>query len=357
MSGSLSLEAIADLVGGRLVGNGETVVTGIAPVDEAGPDELAFLAGRKYLRFVEEAACAAFLVAEDLEEDLPDAVLAVVVPEPYPALRLLQHHFFPEPEWAPGVHPTAVLGPGVEIGPGVAIGPYAVLGEDVHVGDGCRIGAHCVLGPGTTVGAGSLLHPQVVTYAGTTIGRDVIIHSGTRLGVDGFGYTFVDGHHAKMPQVGQCVIEDGVEIGANSTVDRGSLGHTRIGAGSKVDNLVHIAHNVRVGALSLMAALVGISGSSRLGTGVVIGGQAGVGNQAEIGDGATIAGRGGVMSDVPAGETFSGFPARPHAEAMKGHANVRRIPKLVARLRKLEREVARLRDSAPASSSEDADKE
>jgi UDP-3-O-[3-hydroxymyristoyl] glucosamine N-acyltransferase len=355
MSGSLSLEAIADLVGGRLVGNGAIAVTGIAPVDEAGPDELAFLAGRKYVRHVDTSACAAFLVAEELEEDLPEAVSAVVVSEPYPALRALQHHFFPVAEWAPGVHPTAVLGSGVELGSGVAIGPYAVLGEDVHVGAGCRIGAHCVLGPRTRIGEGSRLHPQVVTYAGTTIGRDVIIHSGTRLGVDGFGYTFVDGHHAKMPQVGQCVIEDGVEIGANATVDRGSLGHTRIGAGSKVDNLVHIAHNVRVGALSLMAALVGVSGSSRLGTGVVLGGQSGVGNQAEIGDGATIAGRGGVMSDVPAGETFSGFPARPHAEAMKGHANVRRIPKLVTRLRKLEREVARLRDAGGASSREDVE--
>jgi UDP-3-O-[3-hydroxymyristoyl] glucosamine N-acyltransferase len=355
MSGSLSLEAIADLVGGRLVGDGAAVVTGIAPVDEAGPDELAFLAGRKYLRHVDEAACAAFLVAEDLESDLPNAVLAIVVSDPYPALRALQHHFFPEAEWVPGVHPTAVLGSGVEIGPGVAIGPYAVLGEEVHIGAGCRIGAHCVLGARTTVGEGSRLHPQVVTYAGTTIGRDVIIHSGTRLGVDGFGYTFVDGHHAKMPQVGQCVIEDGVEIGANSTVDRGSLGHTRIGAGSKVDNLVHIAHNVRVGALSLMAALVGISGSSRLGKGVVVGGQAGIGNQADVGDGVTVAARGGVTSDVSAGETVSGFPARPHAEAMKGHANIRRIPKLVTRLRKLEREVARLRDAGSASSGEDAE--
>lgn len=356
MSGSLSLGAIADLVGGRLVGDGARVVTGIAPVDEAESDALAFLAGRRYVRYAAESRCAAFLVSDDLATDLPDGAAAVVVSDPYPALRVLQQHFFPEAEWAPGVHPTAVLGRGVELGEGVEVGPYAVLGDRVRIGAGCRIGAHCVLGEGSTVGDGSRLHPHVVTYEGTDIGRDVIVHSGARLGVDGFGYTFVDGRHAKMPQVGRCVIEDGVEIGANSTIDRGSLGHTRIGAGSKLDNLVHVAHNVRIGALSLLAAMVGISGSSRLGKGVVVGGQAGIGNQAGVGDGARVAAQSGVMGDVPPGETVSGYPARPHREDLKRHANARRIPKILERLGAVEREVERLaRGREAASSVEDAE--
>ena len=212
------------------------------------------------------------------------------------------------------------------------------------------------IGSGTVVGDRSRLHPHVVAYDGTVIGRDVIIHSGARLGVDGFGYTWVDGHHAKMPQVGQCVIEDGVEIGANVTVDRGSLGDTRIGAGSKVDNLVHIAHNVRIGARSLLAALVGISGSTRVGKGVVMGGQSGIGNQASVGDGVTIGARSAVIGDVPAGTTVSGYPARPHREDLKRHANVSRIPKIHERLRKVERDVGRLStqsSSGSASSGED----
>ena len=359
MSGSLSLEAIADLVGGRLVGDGSCVVTGIAPVDEAEPDSLAFLAGRRYVRYAGASRCAAFLVADELAPDLPDGASAVVVTDPYPALRALQHHFYPEPAWTAGVHPTAVLGHGVLIDDNVEIGPYAVVGDGVRIGAGSRIGAHCVLGAGTTVGDGTRLHPHVVTYEATTIGREVIVHAGARLGVDGFGYTFVDGRHAKMPQVGRCVIEDGVEIGANTTVDRGSLGDTRIGAGSKLDNLVHVAHNVRIGALSLLAAMVGISGSSRLGKGVVVGGQAGIGNQASVGDGARVAGQSGVIGDVPAGETVSGYPARPHREDLRKHAHVSRIPKILERLATLERAVVpggHRSDPDEASSDGDADR-
>jgi UDP-3-O-[3-hydroxymyristoyl] glucosamine N-acyltransferase len=358
MSGSLSLEAIADLVGGRLVGDGSVVVTGIAPVDEAGPGHLAFLAARRYVRHAATTDGAGFLVSEELESELPSGASAVVVSDAYPSLRTLLQHFFPEPEWTPGVHPTAVLGRGVELGEGVEIGPYAVLQDNVRVGDGCRIGAHCVLGPGTVVGAHTRLHPHVVAYAQTLIGRDVIVHSGARLGVDGFGYTYLDGRHAKMPQVGRCLIEDGVEIGANTTIDRGSLGDTRIGAGVKIDNLVHVAHNVRIGALSLLAALVGIAGSTRIGKGVWLGGQAGVGNQLEIGDGARVAVQSGVMGDVPPGETVSGYPARPHREDLKKHANMRRIPKIITRLRSLEAKVAEFSEGesgTAASSAEDAD--
>jgi UDP-3-O-[3-hydroxymyristoyl] glucosamine N-acyltransferase len=169
------------------------------------------------------------------------------------------------------------------------------------------------------------------------------VHSGTCLGVDGFGYTLVDGQHAKMPQVGRCVIEDGVEIGANTAIDRGSLGDTRVGSGTKIDNLVHLAHNVRIGARSLLAAMVGIAGSTRVGEGVWLGGQAGVRNQVGIGDGARVAVQAGVTKDIPAGDTVSGSPARSHREALRRDASVGRIPSLTKRIAAIEKAIEQLR--------------
>lgn len=342
MAGPLSLEAIADLVGGRLVGEGALIIDGVAPVDEAEPSRIGFLAARRYVKYAADSQAGAFLVSTELETALPDAASRIVVEDAYPALRALLEHFHPEPGWHPTIHPTAVLGREVELGAGVDVGPYAVLESGVRVGDGCRIGAHCVIGQGTTIGARTRLHPHVVTYHDTVIGADVVVHSGTRLGADGFGYTFMDGRHAKIPQVGRCVIEDGVEIGANAAIDRGSLGDTRVGTGTKIDNLVHLAHNVRIGAMSLVAAMVGVAGSTRIGKGVWLGGQAGVRNQVEIGDGARVAVQAGVTRDVPAGETVSGFPARPHREALVKEANVGRIPRLLERIRRLEADVKRL---------------
>lgn len=333
---ALSLARAAEMVDGRLEGNGEIGIQGVAPLDEAGPREMAFLAQRRYSRFLTASRAGAFLVSPELEGLLPDGSARVVVADPYPALRLLLAHFHPEPALGADVHRTAVLGRGVRLGEGVRIGPYAVLEEGVSVGAGTRIGAHCVLGERTVVGDRSVLHPHVVTYADTRIGSGVVLHSGARIGSDGFGYTLVDGEHAKMPQVGRAVVEDDVEIGANTTVDRGSLGDTVIGTGSKIDNLVQVAHNVRIGARSLLAALVGIAGSTHIGEGVWIGGRASAINHLDIGDGAQVAFGSTVMRDVPAGETVSGSPSRPHREQMRRQALVGRLDKLVERVRRLE---------------------
>jgi UDP-3-O-[3-hydroxymyristoyl] glucosamine N-acyltransferase len=339
---TLRLGEVADLVGGRCVGDPEHEVTGIAPVDESEPGHIAYLAAERYVQYAAECSAGAFLVSEELLHAVPSGVHAVVVADPYPALQRLLVHLHPDEREPAKIHPTAVIEEGVVLGTGVTIGPYAVLERGVTVGNGTRIGAHAVLGAGTTVGSNSNLHPHVVTYHDTVIGDDVQIQSGARLGADGFGYTLIDGEHRKIPHVGRLVIGDGVEIGANTAIDRGSLGNTRIGQGVKIDNLVHIAHNVRIGARSLVAALVGIAGSTRVGTGVWFGGQSGAVNQLEIGDGARITVKAGVTSNVPAGETMFGFPARPHWEGLQREASIGRVPKLKTQVADLEMKVRRL---------------
>lgn len=339
---ALTLEQVAELVGGRVEGDRTLEVRGVAPVDEASSDDLALLVLKRYERYARESAARGFLVSEATLGSVPEGRSAVVSDDPYPALRRLLVELFPEEPMPAGVHPTAVVGRGVELGEEVHIGPYAVLADGVCIGARSIIGAHSVVGRDTYIGERTRLHPHVVVYPRSVVGSDVILHSGARVGADGFGYTFVDGEHRKMPQVGRAVIEDGVEIGANTTVDRGSVGDTVVGAGTKIDNLVMVAHNVKIGAFSLLAGLVGIAGSTRLGKRAWVGGQAGLINHLNVGDDARIAVASRVMRDVPAGETVSGDPARPHREDLRRQAQLGRLPKLVARVERLEAELERL---------------
>ncbi len=339
MDRALTLAQVAERTGGRVEGDRERRVVDVAPVAEAGPGELGLLAERRYLRRAAAGDAGALLVSEDLSGEVERPADRVVVNDPHRALVTLLGHFHPAPDPEPGVHPTAVLGAGVRLGREVTVGPYAVVDEGARVEDRARVGAHCVIGRGSVVGEDSVLHPHVVLYAGSTVGRRVTLHSGVRVGVDGFGYVLVDGEHRKVPQVGGCVIGDDVEVGANTCLDRGSVGRSEVGSGTKIDNLVHLGHNVRIGERSVVVAQVGVSGSTRIGNGVALGGQAGVGGHAEIGDGARIGGQAGVLGDVPAGETWSGYPARPHGEAMRAAALGHRLPELFRRLRALEQKL------------------
>jgi UDP-3-O-[3-hydroxymyristoyl] glucosamine N-acyltransferase len=346
---SLSLDEVASLVGGRVEGDGAFCVAAIRPIDEAGPSELGFLAAKRYVRFAATARAGAVLVSTEFLHAVPDGVPRVVVDNAHGVLAALIERLHPSPQPKAGVHPTAVLGDGVQLGTGVLVGPYAVLGDGVVVGGGSRIDAHVVLGSSVRIGADCHIHPRVVVYPGATLGDRVVVHSGACLGSDGFGYTFVDGAHRKVPQVGGCIIGDDVEIGANTTIDRGSIGDTVLGNGVKVDNLVQIAHNVKIGPHSLLAALVGVAGSTRIGTGVWLGGQAGAIGHLDIGDGAKIAVATKVLRDVKAGETVSGHPARPHRDDLRRQAHVNRLPKLVERVEALEAEVRRLRGEEDTS--------
>ncbi|MDT8340266.1 MAG: UDP-3-O-(3-hydroxymyristoyl)glucosamine N-acyltransferase [Longimicrobiales bacterium] len=340
----ITLREAAALTGGRLEGEGDLVIRRPAPLETAQGDELAPLAERRFLDAARTSRAGAFLVSEALAEALDDSRPRVVVADAREALLPLLERLVTVPIPAPpGVHPTAVLGKGVRLADGVRIGPYAVLGDGVAVGAGTQVGAHCVLGPGARIGGGCRLHPHVVLYPGTVLGDRVEVHAGARLGSDGFGYVRCEGAYRKVPQVGGCVLEDDVEVGANSCVDRGALGDTVVGRGSKLDNLVHVAHNVHLGQGVAMAALSGIAGSTTVGAGAQFGGQAGAVGHLRIGAGARIAAQAGVIGDVEEGAEVAGYPARDLRRQMRASAAGARLPEALGRLRALERQVAALR--------------
>ena len=315
----------------------DTEVRGVAPIGDAEPDQLGFLADRRYLGAISETRAGALLVSRELTELLPaDSRPRLVVKDAHVALVSILDTLFPEEAEAPEVHASAVLGRGVRLGTGVRIGPYAVIESEAEVHDGAKIGAHCVIGSGARVGKDTILHPHVVIYPRATVGERVILHAGVRIGVDGFGYAFRDGEQGKVPQVGGCVIANDVEVGANSTIDRGSIGETRVDAGAKLDNLVHLGHNVVVGPNAMLAGQVGVAGSSRIGSGVFAGGQAGVSGHLTVGDGAKLAAQAGITGDIAEGETVMGFPARPRAQFLRSTAAQGRVLELLQRVRTLE---------------------
>jgi len=332
---SLTAGDVARLVGGRLEGDATRVVRAVAPLDRASSEDVTFLAAARYAPLLERSSPGLVLVTAELESAAAGAAARVVVEKPHEALlALLPLLYRPAPR-VPGIHPTAVIGRGARIGDDVTIDAYAVIGDRATVGARAWIGSHCALGAATMVGEDSRLHPHVTLYEGAVVGRRVALHSGVRIASDGFGYVYRDNRHEKIPHVGRCVIEDDVEIGANTTLDRGSVDDTVVGAGTKIDNLVHIGHNVRIGRLCLLMAQVGISGSAHIEDGCILAGQAGIGGHLTIGKGARIGGQAGVFGDVPAGQTWSGYPARPHREALRAQAALFKLPSLLRGLERL----------------------
>lgn len=320
-------------------GGDDPEITGVAPLERAGPNDLSFLANPRYLAYFQQSRAGVILVRSGQEGVDRDGGATIHVEDVHRALATALAHLYPEVAPEPGIHPTAVIAEDAELGEGVSVGPYAVIESGARLGARVRVGSHSVVGRGCELGDDVVLHDHVTLYPGVRIGPRSILHSGVRAGVDGFGYVVVDGAHRKVPQVGACVIGADVEIGANTTIDRGSIGATEIGDGVKIDNLVHIGHNVRIGPHSIVVAQVGIAGSTIVGRGVTLAGQAGLAGHLTVGDGATIAAQAGVIGDVPAGATYSGYPARPHKEAMRAQAALFRLPKVLQRLNDLERKL------------------
>jgi len=328
---------VAALTGGRLVGSADTSVGGMAPLDRAGSGDLSFFAHRRYLPAFQQSRASVVLCAPEFAETPRGPACRIVVADPHVALLTVIPVLYPEPVRQAGIHSTAVIGAGARWEDPVTIGPHAVLGAAVRLGRNVGIGAGCVLGDGVVLGDDVLLHPHVVCYSGTVVGNRVTLHAGVRLGSDGFGY--VPGRSGerprKIPQIGRCIVGDDVEIGANTTIDRGSVDDTVIGAGTKVDNLVQVGHNVHIGERCIIAGQAGIAGSTHLDDDVFIGGQAGVSDHVRIGRGARILVQGGVIGDIGAGATVSGYPARSHRDVLRAQGVLNRLSRIAAELEAL----------------------
>jgi UDP-3-O-[3-hydroxymyristoyl] glucosamine N-acyltransferase len=334
---------LADLalrVEGRVEGDPERAVESIQTLETAGPGDLSFLNHVRYRKQAEASGAGALLLTPALASAFQARDLLLVDDPPY-ALALLLQLFHPRPAPAPGVHPTAVIEAGAAVDPSARVGPYAVIGEASRIGPGAAIGAHVVVGRECQVGARAVVHPHVVLYDRTEVGEGSEIHAGAVLGSDGFGYATRRGVHHKVPQVGRVVVEAEVEVGANTTIDRATLGETRIGAGTKIDNLVQVGHNVQVGRAAILCGQAGIAGSSRLGDGVVLAGQAGVGGHLTLGDRVQVAAKSAALSSVEPGATVAGIPAidmgKWRREVVLRSRLERRLADLAKRLAELER--------------------
>lgn len=330
----MRVDEIARLVGGRVEGDAGREIHAVASLETAAEDDLSFAEGGRGLKRAADSRAGCVLIQQG---EVIAGQTAIAVAHPKMAFIRAAAALCPAPIATPGIHPTASLAADVRLGNDVTIGPYAVVERGASVGDQSWLGAGVFLGANVSLGAGCLLHPRVTVYAGVQMGNRVVVHAGAVLGSEGFGYVFADGRYHKFPQLGQLIIEDDVEIGSNSTIDRGSLGTTVIGEGAKIDSLVQIAHNVEIGRHTVIAAQTGISGSSIIGDYVVMGGQVGVGDHALIGEGVILGGQAGVLPKkaVPKRYTMWGTPARPLTEVKKLHAYLSRLPELARKVKEL----------------------
>ena len=338
----LTLTEIAALIGARLEGDGSRQVSGPASLEDATRDEVSFLAEARLAARLETTAAAAVVVVDGVARKRDDLAL-LHCDDPQQAFNRIVEAFAPgRTAPTPGVHPTVVLGDGVEIDPSASIGPYCVLGPGASIAAGVVLHPQVTLGEGCVIGAGSVLHPGVVLYAHVTMGAGCIVHAGSVIGADGFGFEPTRAGWIKTPQGGTVIIEDEVEIGANVTIDCARFKATRICRGVKIDNLVHVAHNCHVGEGAMLIAQSGVAGSTRIGARAILAGKAGVSGHLVIGDGARIGGAAAVFRDVPAGEDWWGVPAVPKAQAIRQWKNQDRIQRLKRALRSIEERVERL---------------
>jgi UDP-3-O-[3-hydroxymyristoyl] glucosamine N-acyltransferase len=333
---------IARIVGGELSGDPEQMVTGLAGIREAAPGDVTFLASPKYQAAVKTTRASVLIVAGDLDVSFNGTVIRVGNPAEAFA-RLVEQVAPPPVTYQPGIHPSAVIASSAELGKKVSIQPHVVIEEGAVIGDRTVIGAGSYVGSECRLGVDCLIYPQVSLRERTSLGDRVILHGGVVLGADGFGFESVQGAHKKIPQVGVVEVGDDVEIGANTAIDRGRFGRTRVGKGTKIDNLVQIGHNCVIGDHCIICGLVGIAGSTIIGNQVTIAGQVGIAGHLTIGDKSIIMAQAGVTKDVPPGSVMLGAPAVPHKEFKHINAALQRLPETVAKIRELELQLAELR--------------
>jgi UDP-3-O-[3-hydroxymyristoyl] glucosamine N-acyltransferase len=344
MSVSISFTAaqIAEQLHGEVIGDGSAQLTGFAPADSAKVGDLTFAEKPAYFAAADQSAATAVLVSDAFESSKK---VLIRVPNARIAMARALPLFFPAEKYTQGVHPSAVIDPSAQIDPTAYIGPHSVVGAKVRIGARSVLMGGNYIGRECQIGDDVCLHPNVVTYAKSQIGHRVTIHASSVIGSDGYGYVLDEGRHRKMLQVGNVIIHDEVEIGANAAIDRATLGSTVIGQGTKIDNLVHIAHNVVIGRNCIIMGQAGFAGSTRLGDYCVIAAQAGIAGHLKLGNQAMVGAKSGVMRDVPDGAKVLGLPAGPEKEIKRQIIAVTQLPELIRRVRALEKQVERL--SAP----------
>jgi UDP-3-O-[3-hydroxymyristoyl] glucosamine N-acyltransferase len=340
---SLRVDTLAGELSGELIGDGSVELSGLSSLADAGPADMTFYSDLRYRKVLESTRAGALITKEPISElDIPQ----IVHPDPFLAFMELVNVFFPVPASEPGVHPLAHVSDSAEVGDNATVSPFASIGERSIVGRGTVIHPGVYVGADVTIGEGCTLWPNVVVREGCRVGARVILGPGSVIGGDGFGFARREGKFLKVRHVGTVEIEDDVEIGANAAIDRGTLGKTVIRRGVKIDNLVHVAHNVEVGEDSAMAAQSGVSGSTVIGKRVLMGGQVGMVDHLTIGDDAILVAQSGVIGNISEGSMVSGYPARPHQEVLKSTAEVRALSKLRKKVRELEKQVRALQKKA-----------
>jgi UDP-3-O-[3-hydroxymyristoyl] glucosamine N-acyltransferase len=349
-----SLDEIAALVNGVVVGDTGVRITGLNGIREAALGDLTFLGSPRYAPFLETTGASAVLVPQDYVQAAGRPLIQVQ--DPYTAFALVLKELETELVRHPkGVHPTAVLGTDVELGRNVALGAHVVVADGCRIGDDVVIYAGCYIGHEVCIGENSVVYPNVTIRERVRVGARCVLHSGTVLGADGFGFvTDEQGVRRKIPQVGTVVLGDDVEIGANTAIDRATCGETFIGCGTKIDNLVQIGHNVRIGENCVVSGKTGIAGSAIIGNGVTIAAQVGIAGHLEIGDNAIIAARSGVTKSVPPGKIVSGFPATDHNAERRLQASMRHLPDLARKLRALEARLQQLEELSNGQTADDS---
>jgi UDP-3-O-[3-hydroxymyristoyl] glucosamine N-acyltransferase len=342
MTKNLLISEIARLVGGIVSGSGEKIITGLNKIEDAGEGELTFLGGAAYQKYFPATKATAILVKRDFEKSRSDLIY-IEVDDPGKAFLVILTHYFTPEITLQGIDPSAYIHPTAFIGPNVSIGKNVVIEEGCVIGKGTKIFHNTVILRNTVIGDDCLIFQNVSLREDSVLGNRVILHPGVVIGSDGFGFTpDQNGVYQKIPQIGIVIIEDDVEIGANTTIDRAALGHTIIKRGTKIDNLVQIAHNVSVGEDTVMSAQVGIAGSSKIGRHCVLAGQVGITGHIEIGDNVIIGAQSGVPKSLPEAGTYFGYPAKPLNVALRTEGHIRNLEKYASRIKKLEDKIVQL---------------